>query len=186
MSTHGSSIPAVPSILALAVRPLPLLPLQPLLALCVGSVLRRHPRIFDRLGEHADKRYGIDPTDLPFAFVLEPRPGAARARAVRTLPEGLNARIAGPLAALMGLADGTYDGDALFFSRDLTISGDVEAVLALRNALDDARVDFIELAASNLGPFAPAALTVMRRAERLFRPAEKTGPVYQREATPWN
>jgi predicted lipid carrier protein YhbT len=42
---------------------------------------------------------------------------------------------------LLGMIDGTYDGDALFFSRDLTIEGDTEAVLALRNALENAEFD---------------------------------------------
>ncbi len=186
MSSHGSQIPAIPPALALAMRPLPLLPLQPVLALCVKSIMRKHPRIFDRLGEHADKRFGIDPTDLPFAFVLEPRPDRPQARAVRTLPEGLDARIAGPLAGLMGMADGTYDGDALFFSRDLIVEGDVEAVLALRNALDDARIDFVALAASNLGPFSATAQTVLNRAMGLFRKSEDATPAYTREATPWN
>ncbi len=186
MSTHGSSIPAIPPVWALAIRPLPLFPLQPILSLCVKSVMRKHPRIFDRLGEHADKSFGINPTDLPFAFVLEPRPGNPQARAVRTLPEGLDARIAGPLAGLMGMADGTYDGDALFFSRDLLIEGDMEAVVALRNALDDARIDFLDLAASNLGPFSSSAQTALRQAMSMFRKEQKSAPAYHREATPWN
>ena len=52
-----------------------------------------------------------------------------------------DARIAGPLAALIGLVHGAYDGDALFFSRDLVIEGDTEAVLALRNAIDNEELD---------------------------------------------
>jgi predicted lipid carrier protein YhbT len=44
---------------------------------------------------------------------------------------------------------GSCDGDALFFSRDLSIEGDTEAVLALRNALDDAEIDLpAEIAAA--------------------------------------
>ncbi len=39
---------------------------------------------------------------------------------------------------------GTEDGDALFFSGRLEISGDTAAVLALRNALDDAELDLTE------------------------------------------
>jgi predicted lipid carrier protein YhbT len=47
---------------------------------------------------------------------------------------------------LVGMLDGSYDGDALFFSRDLVIEGDTSAVLALRNALDDAEIDPATLA----------------------------------------
>lgn len=147
-----ATISAAPAIVTLALRPLPLAPLQFLLSRILDAAVRQHPCIFDRLGAHADKRFGIDPADMPFAIVLEPRPDAPRLAVVRDLPAEIHARIAGTLAALHGLAGGTLDGDALFFSRDLTIEGDVEAILALRNALDDAGVDLIALAGSCLGP----------------------------------
>jgi predicted lipid carrier protein YhbT len=148
------TVRAAPAFVTLALRPLPLAPLQPLLSALLDAVVRQHPRIFDRLGEHARKRFGIDPTDMPFAIELDPRPEAPRIAAVRRLPEsGLDARIAGPLAGLLGLADGALDGDALFFSRDLVVEGDIAAIVALRNAIDDAGVDLVAAAASSLGPF---------------------------------
>ncbi|MEY8120909.1 SCP2 domain-containing protein, partial [Falsihalocynthiibacter sp. BN13B15] len=65
-----------------------------------------------------------------------------------------DANIAGPMSALLGLVHGAFDGDALFFSRDLVIEGNTEAVLALRNAIDDAELDIgAELQAVS-GPFA--------------------------------
>jgi predicted lipid carrier protein YhbT len=62
----------------------------------------------------------------------------------------------------MGLVDGTYDGDALFFSRDIAVDGDIEAVLALRNAVDDASIDLLHEAAAWAGPLA----AVFRHAAR--------------------
>ena len=60
------------------------------------------------------------------------------------------------LHLLLGLLDGTQDGDALFFNRVISISGRTEAVLALRNAIEDA-----ELSPSDLlglrGPLAALA-----------------------------
>ncbi len=144
-----STVPTLPPIVALAIRPLPLAPLQPLLALLVHRIRQHHPGIFERLDGHAEKRFGIDPTDLPFAFVLEPKRLRPRLVAVRTLPAGLDVRIGGSFACLTGLIDGDLDGDALFFSRDVVIEGDIEAVLALRNAIDDAQVDMLGEA---LGP----------------------------------
>jgi predicted lipid carrier protein YhbT len=47
---------------------------------------------------------------------------------------------------------GAYDGDALFFSRDIVVAGDTEAVLALRNALDDAELDLGAEIMAVLGP----------------------------------
>ena len=65
------------------------------------------------------------------------------------------AHIAGPFAALLGMLHGTMDGDALFFSRDIIIEGDTEAVLALRNALDDAEIDILGEITASLGPLGP-------------------------------
>jgi predicted lipid carrier protein YhbT len=141
---------------------LPLLPLQILLGICLREIRSRHPRIFDRLGSHTGKRYGLDPTDLPLAFVLEPRRMNPRVTVVRTLPPGMDARIAGPLSALIGMTDGSYDGDALFFSRDIEIDGDMEAVVALRNAIDDSRVDFMSESVAWLGPLAAPIERLLR------------------------
>jgi len=169
-----SMIPAAPALISVALRPLPLAPLQPLLAALLSAVIRQHPGIFERLGEHVGKRFGVDPTDLPFAFVLEPRPGASRMTAVRVLPrDGLDARVAGPFVGLIGLANGTFDGDALFFSRDLSIEGDIEAIVALRNAMDDAGVDIVRDAATCLGAFGPPFERALRIAAIV---AEKLAP----------
>jgi predicted lipid carrier protein YhbT len=171
-------VPTLPSPLAALLARLPLTPVQPLLAMLLGAVVRRHPGIFERLGEHASKRFAIDPTDLPFAFVLHPLPSAPRIRAVRTTA-GVDVRIAGPLAALIGLTDGTYDGDALFFARDIAVEGDMEAVLALRNAIDDAGVDLIADAAADFGPVASLA---EQAARSLFAACHALGRAAARNA----
>jgi predicted lipid carrier protein YhbT len=148
-------VPTLPRLIARSLQPLPLAPLQLPLSLVLRSVVARHPHIFERLGVHAHKRFGLEPTDLPFAFVLAPHPKTPTLVAVRSLPVGIPIRIAGPLLGLMGLVDGSYDGDALFFSRDLVVEGDVEAVLALRNAIDDAGIDLVADTAALFGPLAP-------------------------------
>jgi predicted lipid carrier protein YhbT len=169
------TIPAAPALFCLALRLLPLAPLQPLLAALLGAVIRQHPRIFARLGVHAGKRFGIDPTDLPFALVLEPRADASRMTAVRVLPgDGLDARIAGHFVGLVGLVNGAFDGDALFFSRDIVIEGDVEAIVALRNAMDDAGVDIVRDAAACLWAFGPPFERAVRIAAAF---AEELAPV---------
>jgi len=55
---------------------------------------------------------------------------------------------------LIDLLEGRLDGDALFFSRELTVEGDTEAVLLLRNAVDSDEVDLFEDLLSVLGPLA--------------------------------
>nr|WP_029005884.1 SCP2 sterol-binding domain-containing protein [Azorhizobium doebereinerae] len=182
MPASETAIPTVPPFLSSLMRPLPLLPLQPVLAVLISRIRRHHPQIFERLGAHADKSFGIDPTDLPFAFVLTPHPNSPAVSAVRALPASLNVRIAGPLAGLIGLVEGDFDGDALFFSRDLRVDGDVEAVLALRNAIDDAEIDLVGEVVRGLGPLKAPAERALRS---LLRPPRRAaGP--EAGATSWN
>ena len=58
---------------------------------------------------------------------------------------------------------GTLDGDAVFFSRSLTLTGDMEAMLALRNALDDCGFDLPTDLAPTVGPFAPVFRQLAQR-----------------------
>ncbi len=138
--------------------PLPLAPLQPLLGHVVEQVATSHPELFGRLGEHAGKRFLIDPVNLPFVLVLQP--DAARPRLVarrrHPMPDH-DAAISGSFGVLFAMIDGRLDGDALFFSRDLMISGDTEAVVALRNALDDLDENVVDSLAAAFGPLAPPA-----------------------------
>jgi len=152
-----TAIPAVPAPLGFFLRLPLLLPLRLVLQQLARSMRRRHPELCLRLGEHADKIFLIDPIDLPFVFSLrlhldrlsvEPR--------YRQDVGNWNARIAGLFAALIGMIHGAYDGDALFFSRDLIVEGDTAAVLALRNVLDDAELDLAAEVATAFGPVGPA------------------------------
>jgi predicted lipid carrier protein YhbT len=142
----------IPGIVALAIRPLPLLPLQFALRHLLAGILDRHPDLVGRLSGLERRRVAIDPDDLPFVIVLESRDGTISLSVVRCIDAGAaDARIRAPLLVLMGLVDGAYDGDALFFSRDLAIEGDIEAVLALRNAIDDADIDILSEASATCG-----------------------------------
>lgn len=175
MTETASPIPRAPRAAAAAARLMPRLPLQILLNRLAPRVAERHPGLFRRLGPHAAKTFAIDPTDLPLVFLLTPRPGGAEGAAPRidVLRGGAeaahgraDARIAGPLAALIGMVHGAYDGDALFFSRDLVFEGDTEAAVALRNAIDDAELDLAEEGALLLGPLGGGVRPALRIAER--------------------
>ena len=156
-----TAIPHCPAPLAEVLRALPLPALRWPLERMARSLARRHPSLFTRLGEHGSATFLIEPTDLPVAFRLWPRPGQPTIEPLRRplrhplRTTGWHARISGPLAALLGMIHGTLDGDALFFSRDLSIEGDTEAILALRNAIDDAELDLPAEAAAAFGPLAP-------------------------------
>jgi predicted lipid carrier protein YhbT len=116
-------------------------PLGPLLTLSLRSLARRQPGLFERLSEHRTARFLIDPTDLSFAFSVVPDGASSIVRVTDksgAVPSDVVIR--GPLLMLLGILDGTLDGDALFFHRAVAVSGKTEAVVALRNAIEDAEL----------------------------------------------
>lgn len=151
-------------------RPPPALPLfllQPLCARVARTIARTHPELFARLGAHQASRFLIEPADLPFVLYLRPD---ARNPVLQILPRRArpvcDARITAPFLQLLRLVDGELDGDALFFSRDLTVSGNTEAVVSLRNAIDDMDLSLAASAADAFGPPGRAALALLRRIAR--------------------
>jgi O2-independent ubiquinone biosynthesis accessory factor UbiT len=132
----------LPSFVSNATGVLPLLPLEIIVRRLLDNAMVARPSFAERLGEHAGRTFVIDPVDCPFVFLMKPGKGRSELRVMRRAEaRNYDARIAAPLVVLLGMIDGTYDGDALFFSRDLTIEGDTEAVLALRNAIENADLD---------------------------------------------
>lgn len=143
--------------------PLPLFALQPVLARIVRRIAVLHPSMFNRLGPHRRARFVIDAHELPFVLLLVPDPDAPEFRAIHRRAEPpCDARIAGAFFDLLGLVDGASDGDALFFSRDLDISGNTEAVVCLRNALDDVDGSIAEDVAGLFGAPGRSVLSVLR------------------------
>lgn len=137
---------------------------QPLLSRVVRRIAARHPSLFARLGAHQRTDFLIDPVDLPFALHLRPDPQALIFRAVpRDGTPRAGAVIRGRFLLLLELMDSEADGDAAFFSRDLEVSGDTEAVVRLRNALDDVDGSIAEEAAAMFGPPGRAILARLRR-----------------------
>lgn len=159
--------PRCPRPIALAMRPLPLRPLGLALSHFSRCVSDAHPGMLRRLGAYAQRSVLIDPTDLPFTLRMDPSAGPRITAHRRGQAPAADARIAGPVAAMIGMLHGQYDGDALFFSRDLTIEGDTEVVLALRNALDDAELDLSEELAQQSGPLAAPLRRLVGLVERL-------------------
>jgi O2-independent ubiquinone biosynthesis accessory factor UbiT len=150
---HDTPIPHLPGLTRRLITPLPPSLVGVLAARLMRQAGKTHPELFTRLGEHAQKRYEIAPTDLPFVFLMTPDPAAPKLQVMRPGRGSWDCRIAGSLAALLGMVHGAYDGDALFFSRDITVEGDTAAGLALRNAIDNSEVDLFTEATALLGPF---------------------------------
>jgi predicted lipid carrier protein YhbT/chorismate mutase len=85
----------------------------------------------DAMTAIAERRLGIEVTDLGLAWVLEVRDGALR----RT--QGVaEAVVHGTATDLLLLSSRLEDADTLFFQRRLKLTGDVELGLTVRNLLD--------------------------------------------------
>ncbi len=137
---------------------------QPILTRVARRVAERHPSLFARLGPHQTTDYVIDPLELPFALHLRPDPERLIFRAIpRDQAPAAGAAIRGRFLLLLELIDSEEDGDAAFFSRDLDVSGDTEAVVRLRNALDDVDGSIAEETAEMFGAPGRAILARLRR-----------------------
>ncbi|WCL55549.1 ubiquinone anaerobic biosynthesis accessory factor UbiT [Gimibacter soli] len=134
--------------------PLPLLPLNRFLVHFSRHLTRRHPAVIRRLEPVTGKRFLITATDLGLSFVMETGPGSVSVTAVRREHVAADVRVRGSFMALLHLLEGQLDGDALFFSRDISVEGDTEALLTLRNALDSEDIDLRSEIVTLFGPFA--------------------------------
>ena len=152
-----------------AFTPLPLV--ERLAHLAFHQVLKRHPGLLERLDGHMGKRFGFLATDIDIAFVICPGARSVRVMRGKYLPKtgqrAPHATVSGPLGVLLSLLEGSSDGDAEFFVRALTVVGDMEAVLALRNALDDADIDL----PTDLGALAGPLSSLATRFGRAVRSA---------------
>jgi predicted lipid carrier protein YhbT len=69
---------------------------------------------------------------------------------------------------LLALAEGRVDGDAEFFGRQISIDGDMEAVLALRNAIENSAIDFTKDLAPSRGPLRRPVEAVLGKVRSLL------------------
>lgn len=129
---------------------------------------RAHPKLFKNLARLKPTIVHVEPSDLPHCFEL--RYGGDEKPVVRILPKGTpaaaDAEIKGNLDILLNLLEGRIDGDALFFTRGLVITGDTAAIVALRNTLDREEIDLFSDITGMFGPLAKPvgrALTTLGR-----------------------
>ena len=170
--------PALPGFISRAAGILPLFPLQHVISYVLAQTVRRHAPLLERLAEQDAKVVAIVPIDLPIAFLVTIDATSPSVDVVRELDgHRINSRISGTAMSLLDMVEGRLDGDALFFSRDLSIEGDVEAVVALRNAIDGEGLDVLQDAVAPLGPLASPAEKIGRGVLGLMRSiAERANP----------
>ena len=144
-----------PRALAIPLAFMPLVAIERATGLLFQRLLKEHPDLFERLGEYKAKRFAFLPRDLPLAFIVEPARPSLRVIRKSAMQDLADASVEGPLFLLLALLEGRCDADALFFSRDLSVIGDMEAMLAMRNALDGTDIDLPRDLSRLAGPLAP-------------------------------
>ncbi|MDC7684435.1 SCP2 sterol-binding domain-containing protein [Asticcacaulis sp. BYS171W] len=114
----------------------------------------RHPGLSDRLGEAEGRSYRFVLKDFPIDALAKVEKSRLRIGLLdKSAVAGEDVRVSGRLAALFELLQGERDGDALFFTRDIETSGNTEALLVLRNALESEEIDLFELLSVRWRPF---------------------------------
>jgi Putative lipid carrier protein len=143
----------IPPIVSAPLHLVPITVIERVTRIVFSKVLAEHPDLFTRLGSYREKRFAFRPTDLPIAFVVDPsRPSLSVLR--KSDDAKADCTVEATIVHLLSLLEGRCDADALFFAREITVTGDMEAMLALRNALDDSLIDLPTELGKLAGPFA--------------------------------
>jgi O2-independent ubiquinone biosynthesis accessory factor UbiT len=167
--TNDNPPPLSPVLIGgLIAQPLPPTLMQPILDAAFRAMMGRHEGLFERLSHLDNPTFLIDPIDLPLVFILDANAESPKLAVMRENKGEISATIRGPLLMLIKLLEGKVDGDALFFARGLVVEGDTEAVVALRNAVDDAEIDIAGDLIASLGPLARPAGFTHRLGARLY------------------
>ncbi len=157
----------MPMLMPLMLRAVPLFVVQAAFDRIVANIHRDRPRLFARMGASAKKTILIDPTDMHFVVRLSPDMDTPDMRAFkRSEVPDCDAQIKGTFEELFKMLDTQLDGDALFFSRTLKVTGDLEVVVALRNALDDIDGSIASDVAALFGPPGQIFLSFMRHRQK--------------------
>ncbi|MBK1637895.1 hypothetical protein CKO24_02355 [Rhodothalassium salexigens DSM 2132] len=173
MSLGPASItPLTP--LGLLARPLPRRPLERLLQGLADRLVERHPEMLDRVADAGSARLYLRASDLPWHALIAIESDRAEVWLLDEAPgeSEWDAAIEGPLARLLATAGGTDDGDALFFSREIRVTGNSDLAVALRNALDGAEIDFVDELSGMFGPASGLATRGIGALVDAYRAAE--------------
>lgn len=170
MESNPLPIPLAHAALSL----MPAAALSRVIEVVMRRVEGRHPKLFKNLAQLSPAQVHLVPTDLPhrFALTLGSAPVTFTLVAADQI-EQPDATVSGRLEALIDMLEGRVDGDTLFFSRDIQITGDTSVIVGLRNTLDREEIDLFTEILSLCGPFAGPARMAIGFVERLAKKARE-------------
>lgn len=131
--------------LGLILKPLPLHGFfKAVISHGLNNIQKKHPEISGRLTEFYGQSVLIEVRDLFLYVVLKIDKKLSVDVVKHSFSTTTKAVIHGDLHSLLKLIQGQSDGDALFFSRELSFEGDTEIVIAIRNAFDGTAIDLTQ------------------------------------------
>lgn len=157
--------------IGMLLRPLPRGPLQTVLQRLADRLSARFPEVLERIGDVGRARLLLVATDLPWrALVALDGRGAeiTLERHADGPPPEAEATVTGSFERLLACAQGGGDGDAMFFAREIAVTGNTDILVALRNALDGAEIDLAGELAALAGPLHRPVAGGMARASALY------------------
>lgn len=148
-------------VLGMVLSVFPRRPLERAAQILTHRLNTRHPGLRERLGEADGKSFALVLSDMPFNAMLAIDGGRlGLTLAAKTPPPAADVTLHGASETFIGLLEGRVDGDALFFSRELRVEGDTEALLVLRNALDNEQISLRDTFLAVFGPLSGLAARV--------------------------
>jgi predicted lipid carrier protein YhbT len=128
------------------------------------AMRRRHPRLVANFARLDPAVVHVFPSDLPHRFAIEFGGGKMDVRVLRDdVSKPPDAEIRGNLMALIDLLEGRIDGDAMFFSREIEITGSTAVIVAVRNTLDREEILITDEIAAMFGPLERPARRIAHR-----------------------
>lgn len=117
--------------------------------------VKQHPRVISKMAKFTPCRMVLIPIDMPFCFFVEFTPDDLNINIIdNNAFSGDNLTcIKSSLELFVKMLEGNLDGDALFFSRKLSIEGDTTSIVALRNILEAESINIKDDIEETLGVF---------------------------------
>ncbi len=164
------SPPSSPAASALSLVPEPVL--ARFVALLMRGMRRRHPKLVAAFVRLDPAVVHVAPFDLSHRFSIVFGGGRMDVCVLSAADtRRADATIRGNLAALIDLLEGRIDGDSMFFTRDIEISGSTAVIVAVRNTLDREEILMRDEVAALFGPLERPARRLARRLQGTIRGA---------------
>ena len=133
------------------------------------AMRRRHPKLVDNFARLDPAVVHVFPADMPHRFAIEFGGGKMNVRVLlKDAPNPPDAEIRGNLMALIDLLEGRIDGDAMFFSREIEITGSTAVIVAVRNTLDREEILITDEIAAIFGPLERPARRIAHRIDSVI------------------